>query len=275
VLDSFTPVHFGTFAGEASRIFYSLLGDFFPAVTDITTVPEWPTIEPQDRNAFNVEMETSWQWTKAFSLYGYLNRQGQEVFELETGLAYQLTETVSIYGGVLRSRFPTDTPEAADVLQPLVDYTFRLGMVKTWRDGELEGSINVYQTFAQTVSAVEAERLVNNYYTRRGIEATLEGKLLPQWVIEATYTYADTQQPDVFLHSAELITTYEIPHGRLQGWGVTGGLGWESNTFLEPAYLRADAGIFYRGQRLRAYLTMENLFALDARALGNCRNNDR
>ncbi|MBW4552763.1 MAG: TonB-dependent receptor [Aphanocapsa sp. GSE-SYN-MK-11-07L] len=263
--------------GEKFNVF--VFSELYPAIADPTVVPEWPTVGSQNQTVFNVEMEISYQLTDTLSVYSYLNREDEEIFDLEAGLSYQLTEVFSLYGSVTRSLYFDEESDESDLedldLSPVIDNTLRAGISSSWRDGNLEAAFSLYQTFAQpaTLTAdlgVTEPSEQTRQYLRRGVELSLVGQLLPHWTVEAIYTYTTTQQPDVAPHSAELYTTYEIQQGALQGLGVTSSLVWESSflkredTFgLQPAYLRTDAGVFYRGGRVRAYLGLENLFAFD------------
>jgi TonB dependent receptor len=257
----------------AERFNFFLSGELYPAISDPTVIPEWPTIDPQNQSIFNLEMEASYQLAKAFSVYSYVNREDREVLDLELGLSYQLTEAISIYGSVTQSLFPTDETDVNGNAQALaIDDTLKLGLSTTLFDGNLEAGLGVYTTLAQNVSLTDDENSELSdqlgQYTRRGIELSLLGELRPGWNLEAVYTYSQTQQPEVAPHSAELITTYEIEQGRFKGWGVTSSLVWENSFFssednIQPTYLRADTGVFYRGRGFRAYLGLENLFAVD------------
>lgn len=254
------------------RFNFFLLSELYPAIADPTFIPEWPTLDPQNQAVFNLEMEAAYQVTEAFSVYSYLNREDQEVLDLEVGLSYQLSDRFSLYGSVTRSLFPTDQTDVnGNLLQSAIDDTLKVGLSTALLDGNLEASVGVYTTFAQNV-IIEADQNFevaerSGQYIRQGIELSLFGEVLPAWSVEAIYTYSQTQQPEVAPHSAELITTYEIKQGRFEGWGMTSSLVWESSfldveSFQSP-YLRADTGVFYRGRGFRAYLGLENLFAVD------------
>jgi iron complex outermembrane receptor protein len=68
-------------------------------------------------------------------------------------------------------------------------------------------------------------------------------------------------------NQASLWTTYEIQQGNLQGLGFGLGLfyigdrqGDLDNSFVLPSYLRTDAAIYYRRDRLKAAINVRNLF---------------
>jgi iron complex outermembrane recepter protein len=105
---------------------------------------------------------------------------------------------------------------------------------------------------------------------------------LSWWKIFAGYAYTDakiiadnnfasgnrlTNTPE---NSFNLWTTYEISSGDLRGLGFGLGLfyigdraGDLDNSFEVPSYLRTDASIFYRRDRLRFALNMKNIFDTD------------
>jgi iron complex outermembrane receptor protein len=65
-------------------------------------------------------------------------------------------------------------------------------------------------------------------------------------------------------------TTYELQAGALKGLGIGLGVytqgkrpGDLDNTFNLPSYWRTDAALFYRRDRLRLALNVQNLFDID------------
>jgi iron complex outermembrane receptor protein len=113
----------------------------------------------------------------------------------------------------------------------------------------------------------------------QGIELDLSGEILPGWNIIAGYAYTDARitEDNTFEsgnrllnapeHLFNLWTTYEIQSGDLRGLGFGLGLFYVSeragdlnNSFEVPGYLRTDAALFYRRDRLRIALNIRNLF---------------
>ncbi|MEH2251162.1 MAG: TonB-dependent receptor [Nostoc sp.] len=65
-------------------------------------------------------------------------------------------------------------------------------------------------------------------------------------------------------------TSYKLQSGSLEGWGLGLGLfyvgereGDLNNSFTLPSYFRTDASIFYKRDRLRAAVSIKNLFNVD------------
>jgi iron complex outermembrane recepter protein len=116
----------------------------------------------------------------------------------------------------------------------------------------------------------------------RGIEFDIAGEILPGWKIIASYAYTDAEVTEsgddpffpaglrianVAPHTASLWTTYEIQTGRLQGLGFGVGFffvdnrpGDFDNTYELPSFVRTDAAIYYRRDRWRLALNINNLF---------------
>ena len=105
---------------------------------------------------------------------------------------------------------------------------------------------------------------------------------MPGWNIIASYAYTDAeitedndfavgnQLNNVPEHSANLWTTYTISQGSLSGLGFGLGLfyvgereGDLDNSFQLDNYLRTDAALYYRREKLNLSLNFRNLFDID------------
>jgi iron complex outermembrane recepter protein len=113
------------------------------------------------------------------------------------------------------------------------------------------------------------------------VELDLGGEILPGWKIAAATAYIDAKISDdnTFTvgnrlnnapeFSASLWSTYEIQSGGLKGLGFGLGAffvgerqGDLANSFQVPSYLRTDAALFYRLNKVRFALNFENLFGV-------------
>ncbi|MEA5513949.1 TonB-dependent siderophore receptor [Nodularia sp. UHCC 0506] len=114
----------------------------------------------------------------------------------------------------------------------------------------------------------------------QGIELDVAGEILPGWNITASYAYTDTkiledsrpefqdkQLQNVPKNAFGLWSSYEFQSGNFKGLGLGLGVftqgerqGDLRNTFTLPSYWRTDASIFYRRDKFRAAINIQNLF---------------
>ncbi|MHC5731366.1 MAG: TonB-dependent receptor domain-containing protein, partial [Nostoc sp.] len=113
----------------------------------------------------------------------------------------------------------------------------------------------------------------------RGIEFDIAGEILHGWKVIASYAYTDAQitQDNTYpvgnalanipRDSGSLWTTYTFQRGLLEGFGFGGGIfaaskiyGDIDNSYTLSGFVRTDAAIFYKKDRLRASVIFKNLF---------------
>lgn len=255
----FTINHQASFAEQFSFSFFS---EIYPKILDLSVVLKLPTLDPQDGDTFNLEMEASYQINDAISVYSFVNRESTDVLDLELGLSYQVNDTVSVYGSITRSLFPSSATGE-------IDDTGRLGLSFNLFDGNLETSLSLYKTIAKNVVDKDKDDAIASVgqYTRQGFELSAYGNPAPGLGLELIYTYADTTQPEAAKHTVELEIVYEIVEGALKGMGVASsvylenGLTPKRGGIANPDNIEASAGVFYVGNGYRAALRFENLFA--------------
>jgi hypothetical protein len=256
----FTIQHEASLADRFSFVFFS---EVYPKISDLSAVPKWPTLDPQDGDTFNLGMEASYQIDGAISAYSFVNREGNDVLDLELGLSYQINDIVSVYSTIGRSLFPTSRSGE-------IDDTGKLGLSLSLFGGKLETSLSLYITIANNVEITDENNsgaiASVGQYTRQGFELGAYGSPAPGWDLEFTYTFADTNQPDAAKHIMELEIVYKIAEGALKGLGVA------SSVYLESGFtarrggtansdnIEASAGVFYVGNGYSAALRLENLF---------------
>ncbi|UKO96930.1 TonB-dependent receptor domain-containing protein [Nostoc sp. UHCC 0870] len=160
------------------------------------------------------------------------------------------------------------------------------------------GSANLaaYQITKTNVTTSDPDRprfsIQTGEQQSQGIELDVTGEISPGWNVIASYAYtdakvtADNRFPigsrlyGVPNHQASLWTSYTIQGGDLKGLGFGLGLfyvgerqgsGNLADPFILDPYLRTDAAIYYRRDRLKAAINIRNLFDIDysSFALGN------
>ncbi|MBD1908989.1 MULTISPECIES: TonB-dependent siderophore receptor [unclassified Leptolyngbya] len=212
--------------------------------------------------------------------------QSDEAFSPRIGLVYQPIEPLSLYASFSRS------------FNPVVGRGFDNQLFEPERATQYEigAKFDITDQFSATLALFDITRtnvltsdprdpnfsIQTGEQQSQGIELNVAGQILPGWNIVAGYALTDArvtednlieegnQLNNVPRNSASLWTTYEIQSGGLQGLGFGLGLfyvgereGDLGNTFELPDYLRTDAAIFYRRDRLRLGLNFENLFDID------------
>ena len=210
--------------------------------------------------------------------------QSDTAFSPRVGLVYQPSEDHSIYASYSRSFLQNIGNTFTDtVFEPEFGSQYEVGVKSEWLAEKLLTSLALYQI---TRSNVLTEDPLNPNFSvqtgeqrSRGVELTANGRILPGWNIVAGYAYTDAQitadntytvgnlLSNVPKNAASLWTTYEIQKGSLQGLGFGLGLfyvgerqGDLENSFQLPGYTRTDASIFYKQEKFRVGLNVENLF---------------
>jgi iron complex outermembrane receptor protein len=215
-------------------------------------------------------------------------------FSPRVGLVYQPSQEVSLYASYTRSFFPVSgfdnlSPDANITFEPTRGTQYEIGVKTDFLDGKLSATLAAYQltrTNVLTPDPADPTRSVQTGEQRsRGVELDIAGEILPGWKVIGSYAYTDARLtedntfevgnrlPNVPENQFSLWTTYEIQNGGLKGLGFGLGLfylgerqGDLDNSFQLKDYLRTDAALFYRRDRLRLALNFRNIFDIDAAA---------
>ncbi|MBW4550371.1 MAG: TonB-dependent siderophore receptor [Aphanocapsa sp. GSE-SYN-MK-11-07L] len=208
-------------------------------------------------------------------------------FSPRIGLVYQPVDPISLYASYSRS-FRAQSGFGASALgfDPTRGTQYEVGIKADWLDGKLSTTLAAYYLTKTNVLTPDPNNPLFSIQTgeqrSQGIELDIAGELLPGWKVIASYAYTDAKisqdntfpvgnrLPNVPLNQASLWTTYEIQTGNLKGVGFGLGLfylgerqGDLANSFQLKDYLRTDAALFYRRDRLRAALNIRNLLDTD------------
>ncbi|GAA6619169.1 TonB-dependent siderophore receptor [Scytonema sp. NUACC26] len=213
--------------------------------------------------------------------------QDDSVFSPFVGIVYQPNTIVSLYANYTRS-FEQNVGVAFDgsVFKPRFGTQYEVGIKTDWLNGKLSTNLSLYKiTLANGLTPDPVNRgfsVQTGEQESRGVELITQGEILPGWNIIASYTYTNAEITSdnrfrsgnrlnsVPEHSASLWTTYTIPKGDLQGFGV--GLGFIyvgersgdlANTFTLPSYFRTDASLFYKNKGFNTVLGFNNLFNIN------------
>ena len=221
--------------------------------------------------------------------------QSDSAFSPRIGIVYQPTPPISLYASYISSFTPARGTflfgsNLDTLFEPERGRQFEIG-VKADLNSRLSATLALYDLTRTNVLVTDPNnqdfQIQTGEQKSQGIELSLTGEILPGWNIFAGYAYTDARiskdttfevgsrlqsVPD---HSFNVWTTYEIQKGDLKGLGFGLGLFFVGdriqdlpNTYALPSYLRTDASIFYRRDRLRFGLNFKNLFDLEYSDIG-------
>lgn len=207
-------------------------------------------------------------------------------FSPRIGLVYQPSDTVSLYGSYSRSFLQTNAFSGGQAFEPTRGTQYEVGIKTDFLDNRLSATLAAYHITKTNVVTTDPDNPFFSIQTgeqrSQGIELDVSGEILPGWNVIASYAYTDaevTEDNDIPIgnqlnnapfNQASLWTTYEIQEGDLAGLGFGLGLfyvgerqGDLANSFELDDYLRTDAALYYRRDRLKAAINVRNLFDID------------
>jgi iron complex outermembrane receptor protein len=206
-----------------------------------------------------------------------------QAFSPRVGIVYQPIEPVSLYASYSRSFVPNNaTTSTGEPIEPTRGTQFEAG-IKADLGQKFTATLAAYQITKTNILTTDpndpAFSIPVGEARSRGLELDVSGEIRPGWRIIAsgflndTVITKDNDLPigDTLInapkHGASLWTTYEIQKGDLKGLGFGAGLFYVGdreaelpNDLVLPAYVRADASIFYKRDRWRVGLNFKNLF---------------
>ncbi|MEH2084598.1 MAG: TonB-dependent siderophore receptor [Nostoc sp.] len=212
--------------------------------------------------------------------------QSDEAFSPRVGIVYQPIEPISLYASYSRSFNPNSGTDAnGNLFEPETGTQYEVG-IKGDLSNKLSATLALFDLTRSNVLTSDPNNSNFSIQTGKqrshGIELDISGEILPGWSIAAGYAYIDariSEDTDYAVgnrlinapeNSFGLFTSYKFQSGSLEGWGL--GLGFFyvgeregdlDNNFTLPSYFRTDASIFYKRDRLRAAVSIKNLFNVD------------
>ncbi|NEQ29055.1 MAG: TonB-dependent receptor, partial [Microcoleus sp. SIO2G3] len=217
--------------------------------------------------------------------------QTDGAFSPRIGLVYQPSDTVSLYANYSRSFRQTTAFSPGQIFEPTRGTQYEIGTRADFLEGRLSANLAAYHLTRTNITTPDPDNPVLSVQTgearSQGIELDVAGEILPGWNVILSYAYTDAevtednvtpvgnQLTNVPFNQASLWTTYEIQQGDLAGFGFGLGLfyvgerqGDLANSFELDDYLRTDAALYYRRDRLKASLNISNLFDIDYASFG-------
>lgn len=212
--------------------------------------------------------------------------QSDDAFSPRVGIVYQPIQPISLYASYSRSFNPSSGTDAnGNLFEPETGTQYEVG-IKGDLSNKLSATLALFNLTRSNVLTTDPNNSNFSIQTgkqrSRGIELDISGEILPGWSIAAGYAYIDAHITDdenyavgnrlvnAPENSFGLFTSYKFQSGNLEGWGLGLGLfyvgereGDLKNSFTLPSYFRTDASIFYKRDRLRAAVSIKNLFNVE------------
>ena len=213
--------------------------------------------------------------------------QDDSAFSPRVGLVYQPNEKVALFTSFSRS-FNQEVGFSLEdeAFEPTRGTQYEIGVKTDFLEDKLSATLAAYyltKTNVTTPDPVDPDFSIQTGEQRsQGIELDINGEILPGWNMTAAYAFIDAEVTEdnsipegnrltnVPENQASIWTTYELQQGSLKGLGFGLGLfyigereGDLDNSFQLDDYLRTDAALYYRRDRLNAAINFRNLFDAD------------
>lgn len=219
------------------------------------------------------------------------------------GLTYEVTKNINVYGTYLEGYQPQSntvtlmpstgayfwTPTSAATFKPLISDLKELGVKTELFEKRITLNAAVYEINQKNIlmnanDPTQPDLLVQRGADRsRGFETDLAGYILPNWQINASYSFIDAKiladanetlvgqrKENVAKHSGNIWTRYNFgANSKLKDLGIGAGMNaqgsripWFSRAFEVPAFTTFDAAIYYTPSKsnVQMALNMNNIF---------------
>lgn len=245
------------------------------------------------------------EWFEDITNYNAPNEASFENTALipRIGLTYEVTKNINVYGTYLEGYQPQSntvtlmpstgayfwTPTSAATFKPLISDLKELGMKAELLDKRFTLNMALYEINQKNIlmsanDPTKPDLLVQRGADRsRGFETDLAGYIMPNWQINASYSFIDAKimadanetlvgqrKENVAKHSGNIWTRYNFgANSKLKDLGIGAGMNaqgsripWFSRAFEVPAFTTFDAAIYYNPSKsnVQMALNMNNLF---------------
>ncbi|MEH2071689.1 MAG: TonB-dependent siderophore receptor [Nostoc sp.] len=209
-----------------------------------------------------------------------------DAFSPRVGVVYQPTKEISLFANYSRSFNPVSgTAKNGDAFVPERGTGYEVGIKGDFLNNRLSSTLAFYTVTKTNVTTEDPSDPTGTFSIQtgeqraRGIEFDIAGEILPGWKVIGSYAYSDPEitEDNTYpvgntlantpRHTGSLWTTYTFQTGSLEGFGFGGGIfanseayGDLDNSYTIPGFVRTDAALFYKKNRLRASINFKNLF---------------
>lgn len=241
-------------------------------------------VDMTDRLNINLGLRHDWASIDAKSNYNdNESSKSSQAFSGSIAGLYTYNDWVSPYVSYSTSFLPvTDVDVNGNVFDPEKAKQYEVGLKFQTLDQRLQASLAWFDLtrFNVVSSDANGDKYQTGEENTQGIETELAVRILPNWVVNANYSYLPTARiVDNEISSYEgkrlnnvseqmfnLNTRYEFNQGALQGWFVGAGVRSESKKssykydYTLPGYALFDAEMGYDAGTWQASVNAKNIF---------------
>ena len=202
------------------------------------------------------------------------------------GAIYKASKNINVYtsyieGFEVQTNAYLGTTAYGGPFAPMSSKMFEGGLKTEWLNGKLNASIayfNIHQKNVLTDDPNDSNELKKQGANQRsqGVELEVTGRILPNWQINAGYSFIDAnlkengekyRKENTPKHSFNFWTRYDVTRGTLQNFGIgIGGnyvgekIAWIDRSLTVPSYMVVDAAVYYKLKKVQLAVNVGNVF---------------
>ena len=202
------------------------------------------------------------------------------------GAIYKASKNINVYtsyieGFEVQTNAYLGTTAYGGPFAPMSSKMFEGGLKTEWLNGKLNASIayfNIHQKNVLTDDPNDSNELKKQGANQRsqGVELEVTGRILPNWQINAGYSFIDAnlkengekyRKENTPKHSFNFWTRYDVTQGTLQNFGIgIGGnyvgekIAWIDRSLTVPSYMVVDAAVYYKLKKVQLAVNVGNVF---------------
>ena len=202
------------------------------------------------------------------------------------GAMYKASKNINVYtsyieGFEVQTNAYLGTTAYGGPFAPMSSKMFEGGLKTEWLNGKLNASVayfNIHQKNVLTDDPNDSNELKKQGANQRsqGVELEVTGRILPNWQINAGYSFIDAnlkengekyRKENTPKHSFNFWTRYDVTQGTLQNFGIgIGGnyvgekIAWIDRSLTVPSYMVVDAAVYYKLKKVQLAVNVGNVF---------------
>ena len=202
------------------------------------------------------------------------------------GAIYKASKNINVYtsyieGFEVQTNAYLGTTAYGGPFAPMSSKMFEGGLKTEWLNGKLNASVayfNIHQKNVLTDDPNDSNELKKQGANQRsqGVELEVTGRILPNWQINAGYSFIDAnlkengekyRKENTPKHSFNFWTRYDVTRGALQNFGIgIGGnyvgekIAWIDRSLTVPSYMVVDAAVYYKLKKVQLAVNVGNVF---------------
>lgn len=202
------------------------------------------------------------------------------------GAIYKASKNINVYtsyieGFEVQTNAYLGTTAYGGPFAPMSSKMFEGGLKTEWLNGKLNASVayfNIHQKNVLTDDPNDSNELKKQGANQRsqGVELEVTGRILPNWQINAGYSFIDAnlkengekyRKENTPKHSFNFWTRYDVTQGTLQNFGIgIGGnyvgekIAWIDRSLTVPSYMVVDAAVYYKLKKVQLAVNVGNVF---------------